>query len=215
MPALLLLLLACAPEAAETTEPPVTESATPPPIATLTDAERTAMTGVSWHEGCPVALDDLRVVRFAHKTDAGGEATGELIVHAEVAEAVLTVMQALHAADFPLAGVRPVRHYAGDDDKSMAADNTSGFNCRRVSGSSRWSEHSYGRAIDVNPLRNPWVRGSAVAPPAGRDWVTRDGRPGMIMPDGPVVKAFASIGWKWGGNWTNSKDYQHFSESGR
>ena len=97
----------------------------------------------------------------------------------------------------------------------MAADNTSAFNCRPVAGPDRWSEHSYGRAIDLNPVENPWVRGTAVAPPAGAAFVTREPAPGVILPDDVVVRAFAAAGWSWGGSWESPVDYQHFSTTGR
>ena len=95
----------------------------------------------------------------------------------------------------------------------MAADNTSGFNCRFVGGTSRWSMHAYGGAIDVNPLENPYVRGSTVSPPAGRAYLDRSGyRPGMAVAGGVLVRAFAAAGWKWGASFG---DYQHFSTTGR
>lgn len=184
-------------------------------VLQLSPETRTAMTGVSWREGCPVGLDDLRMVRFQHHTHDGGERTGELIVHREVADDVLKVMLTLHQARFSFTRVEPVHRFGGSDDASMEADNTSGFNCRPVSGGARFSEHSYGHAIDINPLRNPWVRGSKVEPEAGRAWLARDDRPGVIRADGPVVAAFKSIGWRWGGFWRSSKDYQHFSKTGR
>jgi hypothetical protein len=100
----------------------------------------------------------------------------------------------------------------------MAADNTSAFNCRRIPGSpSRgWSMHAYGEAIDVNPVENPYIVGDRVLPPAGRRFVDRARRrPGMAVSGGVLVNAFAAVGWKWGGNWRNSLDYQHFSTTGR
>ncbi len=213
---ILVLLLSSCLAAAEPILPDAELPQTvPDTISELTEADRAAMAGVSWHEGCPVPLDDLRVLRFTHLTHEGGETRGEVIVHAEVAKEVLATLQELRAVGFSLTGARPVREHDGDDDKSMAADNTSAFNCRKVSGSSRFSEHSYGRAIDLNPLRNPWVRGQQVEPPEGRAWLERDDRPGVITADGPVVGAFSKIGWSWGGLWRSSRDYQHFSESGR
>jgi hypothetical protein len=110
----------------------------------------------------------------------------------------------------------PVENYGSNDDRSMAADNTSAFNCRGVPGSGSWSEHAYGRAIDINPLENPEVRNGNVAPPGGRRFLDRTRlRSGMILDRGPVVRAFASIGWSWGGDWHSLKDYQHFSATGR
>jgi poly-gamma-glutamate synthesis protein (capsule biosynthesis protein) len=98
----------------------------------------------------------------------------------------------------------------------MDANNTSAFNCRRATGSSRWSEHAYGRAIDINPVQNPYVSGSTVLPPRGRKFVDRSRKhPAMIRRRGPVVRAFRDIGWEWGGLWSSVKDYQHFSKTGR
>ena len=102
-----------------------------------------------------------------------------------------------------------------------AADNTSAFNCRFVAGTETWSEHAYGRAIDVNPIENPYVTaGGYVSPPAGTRFSNRSRHAqGMIHRHGPVVEAFAAGGWAWGGNWPWPRDYQHFrrqaSEPGR
>ena len=109
-----------------------------------------------------------------------------------------------------------VDRYGADDDRSMAADNTSAFNCRRVEQSTSWSQHAYGRAIDINPRENPYVLGGRVLPPAGRAFTDRSRRrKGMIPAGGVVVRAFASVGWAWGGSWTSPLDYQHFSANGR
>ena len=102
-------------------------------------------------------------------------------------------------------------------DASAAADNTSGFNCRPAVGSTTgsWSMHAYGLAIDVNPVENPYVLGSRVLPPAGRHYLDRARRrPGMAVAGGVLVEAFARVGWKWGGTWAGSPDYQHFSTTG-
>jgi hypothetical protein len=99
----------------------------------------------------------------------------------------------------------------------MAADNTSGFNCRLAvtTGPPAWSVHAYGEAIDVNPVQNPYLEGGIVQPAAGRAYLVRsDIRPGMAVPGGVLVAAFASVGWYWGGRWTASPDYQHFSSTG-
>ena len=98
----------------------------------------------------------------------------------------------------------------------MAANNTSAYNCRRTTGGTAWSEHAHGRALDLNPVQNPYVRGTTVLPLAGRAYVDRARpRPGMVRAGDPVVRAFAAVGWEWGGSWTGSKDYQHFSANGR
>ena len=124
------------------------------------------------------------------------------------------VFRALYEQRFPIRRMRLVDAYDGSDARSMAADNTSAFNCRKVTGGTTWSEHSYGRAVDLNPVQNPYVAGSTVAPPAGASYVDRSPlRKGMVTPG--VRSAFASIGWGWGGSWATKKDYQHFSATGR
>ncbi len=179
-----------------------------------------AMVGKSWHEGCPVAPASLALIELRHVDMEGADRTGQLIVHKDEAAAVLQVFERLYAARFPIRQVRLIDAYDGDDDKSMADDNTSGFNCRGVGGSSKWSQHAYGLAIDLNTVENPYVRtrsdGSLkVAPEAGRAFLDRGLlRPGMAVENSEVVAAFDAIGWKWGGRWRSSKDYQHFSKTG-
>ena len=98
----------------------------------------------------------------------------------------------------------------------MAANNTSAFNCRLAVGTAHFSEHAFGRAVDLNPLQNPYVKGDEVLPPAGRAHLDRLARtPGLVREGGPAVRAFAAAGWSWGGRWRSLKDYQHFSRSGR
>jgi len=148
--------------------------------------------------------------RAAHK--------GELIVSARVVKKVIKVFARLYRARFPIRRMRPAGAYHGSDPRSMAADNTSGFNCRRAvaPGPPQWSMHAYGLAIVVNPVQNPYVEtGAGAQPPAGAAYLNRsDLRRGMACPGGVLVQAFTAIGWGWGGNWPGSPDYQHFSSSG-
>ena len=185
-------------------------------VTRLDDATAARMRS-SWRPGCPVPLEDLRLLVIRHWGFDGTVRPGELVVHADAADALIEVFRRLFAARFPLEQVRLVDDFGGDDDRSMAANNTSAFNCRRATGSQRWSEHAYGRAVDLNPVQNPFVtRGGAVLPPQGADHVRRDAAtPGLITADGPVVAAFRAVGWQWGGHWPSGKDYQHFSASGR
>jgi hypothetical protein len=125
-------------------------------------------------------------------------------------------MRRLYQARFPIRRMVLVDRYRASDFRSIEADNTSAFNCRYVDGTTRWSEHAYGRAIDVNPIENPYVAGDgSVSHQASEAYVDRTPyRKGMAVPGGVLVRAFAAIGWGWGGSWSGVKDYQHFSASG-
>ncbi|WP_431837469.1 M15 family metallopeptidase [Cellulomonas sp. Y8] len=169
----------------------------------------------SWRAGCPVPLADLRYVTVTYRGFDGATATGELVVHADVADSVVAVFGELFALGYPVASMRLVDDFGGDDDASMAADNTSAFNCRPISRGTGWSEHAYGRAIDLNPVENPYVRGSLVLPPEGVPYASRPVAPGVVHADDAVVRAFAAHGWRWGGDWSSPIDYQHFSTTGR
>jgi D-alanyl-D-alanine carboxypeptidase len=169
----------------------------------------------SWRPGCPVGPAQLRLLRLGYWGFDGRPRVGLLVVRDRVARDVVTVFRRLYAARFPIRRLRKVDAYRGSDDASMAADNTSGFNCRFVSGTRRWSQHAYGEAIDVNPVENPYVQGDRVSPPAARRYLDRSNvRPGMAVAGGVLVRAFAAVGWRWGGRWSGSADYQHFSTSG-
>jgi hypothetical protein len=169
----------------------------------------------SYRAGCPVGPTQLRTARLSYWGFDGRPHLGRLVVNRRVADDVVAVFRRLYAARFPIRRMVPVSKYRGSDDASMAADNTSAFNCRFVSGTRRWSMHAYGLAIDINPVENPFVSGGRVRPPAGSRYVDRTRRrPGMAVEGGAVVAAFAAAGWKWGGRWIGTPDYQHFSTSG-
>ena len=178
---------------------------------------RAQMTGVSWRPGCPVPLSDLRLLTLTYRRFDGRAHTGRLAVHRDVAPQIVRVFRRLYAARFPIRRMRLVDAYGGSDFRSIEADNTSAFNCRPVAGSSRWSEHAYGRAIDVNPIENPYVTaGGSVAHGASRRYLDRSRRlPGTAYAGGALVESFRAIGWGWGGTWSGDRDYQHFSASGR
>ena len=158
----------------------------------------------------------LRYLRLSYVGFDGRTHTGELVVAAAYARDVVGVFRQLYDARWPIRRMRLVDAYGGDDDRSMAADNTSGFNCRRVKGSNAWSDHAFGVAIDLNPVQNPYVTGSSVAPRGSGRFAVVDRAPGALVPHGTiraddvVVRAFAAIGWEWGGSWSEP-DFQHFS----
>ena len=186
-------------------------------VQPIPPAMRAQMTGVSWHPGCPVGLSDLRLITVTHRGFDGRDHTGRLIANRDAAAALVAVFRRLYAGRFPIRRVEPVDRYGGDDFRSIEADNTSSFNCRNATGSTRWSNHAYGRAIDVNPIENPYVSGGTTSHPASRVYLDRARHlRGTAYEGGALVEAFRSVGWGWGGTWSGSvRDYQHFSVNGR
>jgi len=196
--------------------------APPPPTFTgtvevLPADVRELMTGRSWRPGCPVGLDDLRLLTVTYWGFDGAAHAGNLAVHRDHADALLAVFRTLFQVGFAIERIQLVDDFGADDAQSMAANNTSAFNCRGIDGHPGvWSEHSYGWAVDINPVQNPWVRGTQVDPPSGAPFADRTRQsPGMIHAGDAVVQAFTAVGWTWGGTFRTAKDYQHFSASGR
>jgi D-alanyl-D-alanine carboxypeptidase len=184
-------------------------------ISRIDSATRARMIGSSWHRGCPVPVRNLRELAVSRWGFDREVHRGWLIVQRDQARRLRAVMHRLFEARYPIRRMRVIDAYGGNDRRSMAANNTSAFNCRYVAGTTRWSQHAYGRAVDVNPVQNPYVSGSYVSPPAGERYVDRSlRRRGMIYAGNAVVRAFAAVGWEWGGRWTGAKDYQHFSANG-
>jgi hypothetical protein len=171
----------------------------------------------SWHRGCPLAPAQLRRLRVSYWGFDRRVHTGTLVVNARTVRPLTRVFSQLYAARFPIRRMRPIDVYGGRDERSLDADNTAAFNCRYAiaAGPKRWSVHAYGTAIDVNPVENPYLDRGRVHPRAGRAYLDRSRyRRGMAVPGGVLVRAFASVGWRWGGRWTGSPDYQHFSATG-
>ena len=167
----------------------------------------------SYRPGCPVPLRNLRYVTVTYLGFDAKPHTGELVVNADAVTAVVRAFARIYGTHLPVHRMRLADDYRGDDKASMAADNTSAFNCRRVDGSSSWSQHAYGRAVDVNPVENPYVHSGTVEPAAGRPYVRRSPyRKGMVTR--AVIDGFAAQGWGWGGTFRGTPDYQHFSRSG-
>ncbi len=200
-----------------TVVPPTTVAAVPDSTFTGTVVVVSAADlGSSWRPGCPVAPDALRLLRLSYWGFDDQAHTGSIVVAAGVSAAVLDVFRTLYDQRFPIRRMEPVDVFGSDDDASMAADNTSGFNCRQAvaTGPPHWSNHAFGLAVDVNPIENPYLLAGQVLPPAGADFLDRSVyRPGMAVAGGVLTKAFAAAGWGWGGTW-DSPDYQHFSANG-
>jgi D-alanyl-D-alanine carboxypeptidase len=168
----------------------------------------------SWHAGCPVPLGDLREVPIQFADFHNRPALGKLVVHKDVAREVAEIFSDLFQHRFQIERMEPIDTFDGNDDRSMAADNTSAFNCRDITGQpGKFSNHSWGRAIDINPLINPYVKGDAVFPPEGRLFLDRSqAYTGGIAAGSYIVRLFERHGWAWGGNWKDRKDYQHFEK---
>ena len=143
----------------------------------------------------------------------GAEQEGELMVNRRVADDVIDIFYKLYQKRYQLASVKLVDDFGqpGDDGNSMRANNTSAFCYRQVTGTSHLSWHSFGAAIDINPLQNPYMNKGRVSPEEAREYLDRkDRRPHMIDHSDYAYKVFTAHGWKWGGDWAGDKDYQHF-----
>lgn len=188
-----------------------------PPFAHSVSHVTAAQLPYSWHRGCPVAPAQLRRLRLSYWGFDRRAHTGAVVVNASAVGDVVRVFRRLYDARFPIRRLRPIDAYRGVDQRSLAADNTAAFNCRYAvaPGPKRWSVHAYGFAVDVDPVENPYVLNGRVHPRAGRAYLNRSRiRPGMAYRGGLLVNAFAAAGWQWGGRWTASPDYQHFSATG-
>jgi hypothetical protein len=193
-----------------------TSSTEAPPFEASIESVTAAQLGSSWNPdlGCREP-EHLRAVNVSHWGYDGAVHHGQVIVDGPHADRVVAIFRDLYAARFPIERMVPIAAYDGDDQASMRDNNTSGFNCRYVAGTTKLSQHGLGRAIDVNPLVNPYVKGGSVDPPEGALYADRNRTDvGMIHAGDAVVAAFARQGWSWGGNWQGGQDYQHFSAAG-
>ena len=180
-----------------------------PTFRTSARSVTAAELGASWRSGCPVAPADLREVAVTYVGYDGRAHEGRIVMHRNYVGVTQRVFARLYAERFPIQRMEPVSRYGGDDEASMRANNTSGFNCRP-------GRHDDGAAIDINPLVNPYVKGAVVQPATAGPYVDRtQSVVGMVKPGDVVVRAFAAEGWAWGGDWRTLKDYQHFSDDGR
>jgi hypothetical protein len=178
--------------------------------------------GKSWQPECPIPLEDLRYLRLSHWGYDNEIHLGEMIVHKDVADDVIEIFKELFENHFPIERMHLIDDYFEEgkskneiDDISMTNNNTSAFFYRAISGTDVISEHGLGTAIDINPLINPFydIITDHVSPSNAREFLDRERTDvaGMITKESICYKAFIKRGWKWGGNWKNVKDYQHFS----
>lgn len=217
------VLAQCAPApepAPQTSEsaaaPPSTAPQSPPtpqPLPMSVHPVTAAELAATWHPGCPVPPDALRRVELDYWGFDNQPHRGELVVHQDLTGEVIEVFDQLFRLRFPIEKMRTVDLYPGaEDELSMRDNNTSGFNCRDIPGTGRWSLHAYGRAVDINPRQNPHIdRRGEFQPANAGPFVDRARRdPGMLHDGDPAVRAFTDRGWAWGGYWRTPKDYQHF-----
>lgn len=184
-------------------------------VAAVTPALRERM-GETWSPACPVALSDLRYLTVSFRGFDGAAHTGELVVNASVADDVASVFRRLYAAGFPIEQMSLPTTADLRAAPTGDGNNTASYVCRAARGQTRWSQHAYGLAVDVNPFQNPLVKRDLVVPELASAYARRDDlRPGMFEPGGAALRAFTSVGWKWGGAWRSSKDYMHFSQNGQ
>jgi hypothetical protein len=179
-------------------------------------APRQVVARSTWQPGCPVDKDDLAWIRMTYWGFDNARHSGEMLVNRSVAEELVDVFRKLYRAKFPIESMGIAEPQDLDAPPTGDGNVTGSFACRPIRGGTEYSQHAFGLAVDLNPFQNPYHRGDVVLPELAsayldRDWV----RPGMITPDGPAWRAFASIGWQWGGAWTSLKDYQHFSVNDR
>ena len=160
-----------------------------------------------------VDIEDLRYIKAGYIGFDGFEHQGELVVNKEVADDVLDIFKTLFENSYKIEKIKLVDKYMGDDNSSMADNNSSAFNYRVIPNTNRLSNHAAGRAIDINPLYNPYIVDGRILPPEGKDYVDRTQDNDKYIKKGDFIyNTFSSHGWSWGGEWTHAKDYQHFDK---
>jgi D-alanyl-D-alanine carboxypeptidase len=194
--------------------PPAPPPATSPAPAPATIEPVSAVDlGPTWRPGCPVDPRQLRRVAVNYIGFDAETHRGDLIVHEDLAAEVIAIFEQLLQLRYPIEKIRTVDNYPGaDDELSMEDNNTSAFNCREIPGSGSWSQHAFGRAIDLNPLINPYIDATgAFQPKNAAPYLDRNRTdPGLLHAGDAVVRVFTDRGWRWGGYWRTPIDYQHF-----
>jgi hypothetical protein len=177
------------------------------------------MLGLTYHKECPVSLDELRIVNVKYLGFDNNIYWGDIIVHKDLAFEVSEIFKELFEISYAIKQIIPIEKYNGDDFASIEADNTSAFNCRKAEGSQKYSKHSYGKAIDLNPLENPYVYSNGTTShEASQKYLIRKSNDdsienkAVLTSSSKAVQIFKKYGWKWGGDWKNIKDYQHFQK---
>ena len=183
----------------------------------LSEEAKTRINGKSYGENCDLPYEELRYIRVLYYAFDGRTRIGELIVNLAIAQDILDIFRELYGISYPIERMVLIDEYDADDERSMAANNTSAFNYRYVAGTTRLSKHSLGWAIDINPLYNPYITTingqRTIFPENGSEYADRTKDcPYYIKEGDACYEAFVSRGFTWGGTWKNSKDYQHFEK---
>ncbi|MFT9848374.1 M15 family metallopeptidase [Aneurinibacillus sp. REN35] len=196
------------------TAAPVTSSAVPNiGYSSIPTTIQRIMMNVSFNKKTPLQMKDLSYVKVRYIGFDNKTHTGELIIHKKLAKDVFDIFEELYSKRYPIEKIQLIDQYKGSDDLSMKANNTSAFNTRVIAGKKSLSNHSYGIAIDINPLQNPHVSRNKVSPTSAKAYANRTvARKGMIIKGDACYTAFKKRGWSWGGEWKSSKDYQHFEK---
>lgn len=172
------------------------------------------ITGCSYPEDCPLPYSELRYLNLMYVDYSGETQQGELICNKAIAQDLIEIFYELYQAGYPLATVSLIDDYGANDEASMQANNTSCFNYRKIAGSGMLSNHSYGLAVDINPLYNPYVTATAVSPSGSGPYADRSSEfISKIDHEDLAYRLFTEHGFTWGGDWVSRKDYQHFEKS--
>ena len=177
--------------------------------------------GNSWKKECPVPLTKLRYLTLSYYDFEGNIQDGELIVHQDVADETVKIFEELFEIKYPIKSMKLISDFKGSDFQSIEADNTSAFNCRSITGNKKkWSNHAYGKAIDINPIENPYISKSGYISHKSslfykkrvhKDLTNQKDR-ALLLKNDDVTQIFKKYKWSWGGDWKTIKDYQHFEK---
>jgi len=185
-------------------------------VSPIPDEVKRLMDGCSYKGMAGIGWDDLRYLRVLHRNVEGKAIVGEMVCNRSIADELMSIFMELYANSYPIERMILVDYYGGDDEASMSHNNTSCFNQRSITSGTSISKHSYGLAVDINPRYNPYYRKKSeknivVAPKGSIEYSKREGNfPYKIVRGDLCYKLFRKKGFRWGGDWTRYKDYQHF-----
>ena len=186
--------------------------------STISDNIYKRIYGKSYKPNCTIPRSELRYLRVLHYTLDGKIRLGEIVCHKDIARDLTDIFRQLFDAHYPIENIRLVDDYDADDERAMNANNTSCFNFRYVAGSKVLSNHSRGKAIDINPLYNPYVKRrtngtTIINPKKGAPYADRSKHFNYKIDRNDLAyQLFTKHGFTWGGSWKSLKDYQHFEK---